>query len=162
MECNYLSLPEIPASVIKVIKGPNVIGQGLIQVQMCSLMVSNLDVVIFRGMLEGYTEISGVHLQRIFSGPRRLSNQGLRGLLFTNIRWCKYVLSHWLNKMWCIYGLVQERHNSIANALELHLSCTNPSILGKQLNARSYKRIFFVRPEYICNMHGLTEADAFT
>ena len=24
-------------------------------------------------------------------------------------------------------GLVQERHNSIANALELHLSCTNPS-----------------------------------
>ena len=26
-----------------------------------------------------------------------------------------------------IYGLVQERCNSIANALELHLSCTNPS-----------------------------------
>ena len=25
-------------------------------------------------------------------------------------------------------GLVQERHNSIANALKLHLSCTNPSI----------------------------------
>ena len=25
-------------------------------------------------------------------------------------------------------GSVQERHNSIANALELHLSCTNPSI----------------------------------
>ena len=25
-------------------------------------------------------------------------------------------------------GLVQERHNSIANALELRLSCTNPSI----------------------------------
>ena len=25
-----------------------------------------------------------------------------------------------------IYGLVQERRNSIANALELHLSCTNP------------------------------------
>ena len=24
--------------------------------------------------------------------------------------------------------LVQERHNSIANALELHFSCTNPSI----------------------------------
>ena len=27
-----------------------------------------------------------------------------------------------------IYGLVQERCNSIANALELHLSCTSPSI----------------------------------
>ena len=25
-------------------------------------------------------------------------------------------------------GVVQERHNSIANALALHLSCTNPSI----------------------------------
>ena len=25
-----------------------------------------------------------------------------------------------------IDGLVQERHNAIANALELHLSCTNP------------------------------------
>ena len=25
-------------------------------------------------------------------------------------------------------GLVQEKHNSIANALELHLSCTNPLI----------------------------------
>ena len=30
---------------------------------------------------------------------------------------------------WCyIDGLVQERHKSIANALELYLSCTNPSI----------------------------------
>ena len=29
-----------------------------------------------------------------------------------------------------IIGLVQERHNSIANALELRLSCINPSILG--------------------------------
>ena len=27
-----------------------------------------------------------------------------------------------------IYGLVQERRNSIANALELRLSCTNPTI----------------------------------
>ena len=33
-------------------------------------------------------------------------------------------------KMWYLYhidGLVQERCNSIAKALELHLSCTNPS-----------------------------------
>ena len=27
---------------------------------------------------------------------------------------------------WDIDGLVQEKHNSIANALELHFSCTNP------------------------------------
>ena len=30
-------------------------------------------------------------------------------------------------------GLVQERWNSIANALELHLSCTKPPILWEQL-----------------------------
>ena len=33
------------------------------------------------------------------------------------------------NDSWLhIDGLVQEKCNSIANALELHLSCTNPSI----------------------------------
>ena len=35
--------------------------------------------------------------------------------------------------------LVQERRNSIANALELHLSCTNPSILVKGLWAPPMK-----------------------
>ena len=35
------------------------------------------------------------------------------------------------NVSWHIGGLVQERCNSIANALELHLSCTNPSIHGQ-------------------------------
>ena len=39
----------------------------------------------------------------------------------------------WVKDKWKIHplhidGLVQERCNSIANALELHLSCTNPSI----------------------------------
>ena len=34
-----------------------------------------------------------------------------------------------------IDGLVQEKHNSIANALQLHLSCSNPSIwVSKWLN----------------------------
>ena len=32
------------------------------------------------------------------------------------------------------HGLVQERRNSIANALELHLSCINPSISFWQVN----------------------------
>ena len=31
-------------------------------------------------------------------------------------------------KVYHIDGLMQERHNSTANALELCLSCTNPSI----------------------------------
>ena len=35
-----------------------------------------------------------------------------------------------------IGGLVQERHNSIANALELCLSCTNPSMLNASLVPR--------------------------
>ena len=54
-----------------------------------------------------------------------------------------YKLSHWMvvlgqknpryvntrhGSLKDIDGLVQERHNSIANALELRLSCTNPSI----------------------------------
>ena len=34
-----------------------------------------------------------------------------------------------------IYGVVQERHNSSALAVELRLSCTNPSIYA----AKSYK-----------------------
>ena len=43
--------------------------------------------------------------------------------LFTdNIGWLKSICSQ--EKM---EGLVQERRNSIANALELRLSCTNPS-----------------------------------
>ena len=43
--------------------------------------------------------------------------------------------SHYLHQWWSrsttipyIDGLVQERHNSIANAMELRLSCTNPLI----------------------------------
>ena len=36
--------------------------------------------------------------------------------------------SHELGNNYNIDGLVQERRNSIANALELRLSCTNPSI----------------------------------
>ena len=36
-----------------------------------------------------------------------------------------------------IDGLVQERRNSIANALELHLSCTNPSTCAFKQNFRA-------------------------
>ena len=39
-----------------------------------------------------------------------------------------------------IDGLVQERRNSIANALELRLSCTNPSICW---NERGHKKNMF-------------------
>ena len=47
------------------------------------------------------------------------------------IRSTKAKLNHWYPETlerWHIYGLVQERRNSIANALELLLSCTNPMI----------------------------------
>ena len=36
----------------------------------------------------------------------------------------KYASFHWR----CVDGLVQERRNSIVGALQLHLSCTDPSI----------------------------------
>ena len=37
-----------------------------------------------------------------------------------------------------IVGLVQERHNSIANAMELRLSCTNPSICSPDIKVAAY------------------------
>ena len=43
---------------------------------------------------------------------------------------------------WCIDGLVRQRQNSIANALELHLSFTNLSIWNtKDLNRYELLRI---------------------
>ena len=36
------------------------------------------------------------------------------------------------NQLLDIDGFMQERLNSIANALELHLSCTNPSICAEK------------------------------
>ena len=46
-----------------------------------------------------------------------------------NGRWCWFQTLHSKNGVRHIDGLVQERRNSIANALELRLFCTNPSIL---------------------------------
>ena len=45
------------------------------------------------------------------------------GLLFI-----KSTLQSYKEQLQYFDGLMQERCNSIANALELHLSCTNPSI----------------------------------
>ena len=42
----------------------------------------------------------------------------------------------------CTNGLVQERRNSIANALELRLSCTNPSIRSKPFLCLSINLLF--------------------
>ena len=44
--------------------------------------------------------------------------------------------------LWYINGLVQERRNSIANALELRLSCTNPSIRLWFIGSYSYINVF--------------------
>ena len=47
----------------------------------------------------------------------------------------------YINIYMCAYidGLVQERSNSIANTLELRLSCTNPSICMHHLSLKSMK-----------------------
>ena len=43
---------------------------------------------------------------------------------------CQLYLTHCSIVMIYIDGLVQERRNSIVDALELRLSCTNPSTYG--------------------------------
>ena len=64
----------------------------------------------------------------------------------------RWIANSQLDSKTCVDGLVQERRNSIANALELHLSCTNPSIWY----ARFYQR-FWCAPESVflstCNVN---------
>ena len=55
-----------------------------------------------------------------------LFNRELWGLAF--LHWCRNGAGH-------IDGLVQERRNSSALAMELHLSCTNPSISANTLTS---------------------------
>ena len=56
------------------------------------------------------------------------------------------------NYSWNIDGLMQERCNSIANALELHLSCINPSIFSMTWSAASSRPIHLMRWEPTCGM----------
>ena len=55
--------------------------------------------------------------------------------IMNNVCWVKFisVLRHWRRNH--LDGLMQERHNSSANALELHFSCSNPSICKLLVNA---------------------------
>ena len=46
-----------------------------------------------------------------------------------------------------IDGLMQERRNSIANALGLRLSCTNPSIWSMQIGKDSHALVFAFSPD---------------
>ena len=48
-------------------------------------------------------------------------------------------------------GLMQERRNSIANALELHLSCTKPSIWGVIFTATHFDGLMQERRNSIAN-----------
>ena len=54
--------------------------------------------------------------------PATLEDVSMTEPLTINSTWQPYRVSDHVD------GLVQERRNSIANALELRLSCTNPSI----------------------------------
>ena len=53
----------------------------------------------------------------------------MKPLKITGIMW-------WILYVEYIDGLVQEKRNSIANALELRLSCTNPSLLETHANLK--------------------------
>ena len=66
---------------------------------------------------------------------------------------------------WCICifvyidGLVQERRNSIANALELRFSCTNPSKLFISVQGTMLEQLWlngFTPYKYICNANNDT------
>ena len=57
-----------------------------------------------------------------------LANIHLINLLYSG--WNQLIVINWRVH---IGGLMQGRHNSIADALELHLSCTNPSTWSKSL-----------------------------
>ena len=50
------------------------------------------------------------------------------------------------DSQWDIYidGLMQERSNSIANALELRLSCTNPSIWPHPVHPKNYIHVSLI------------------
>ena len=66
----------------------------------------------------------------------------------THCSWCPTVMSIWLEHFIAVVrtpwyhwkaqghvdGLVQDRRKSIANALELRLSCTNPSMCDNDIN----------------------------
>ena len=51
---------------------------------------------------------------------------------YVQVKWAIYYLLQMKTNLtkWCIDGLVQERRNSIANALVFRLSHTNPSACG--------------------------------
>ena len=53
---------------------------------------------------------------------------------FPRLLWIKEILQ--IIEGLCIDGLMQERCNSITNALELHLSCTNPSVCLSMLRCQ--------------------------
>ena len=49
-----------------------------------------------------------------------------------------------------IDGLGQETRNSIANALELHVSCTKPSILGRIITGLHGSMIYKLQTRKVC------------
>ena len=61
----------------------------------------------------------------------------------------KCILFILLQEKFHIHGFMHERCNSIANALELHLSCTNPLIFWSK-----FDRSLFLRHQLTISMHG--------
>ena len=73
----------------------------------------------------------------------------LLGNKYVNVISMSLALSEPFSTFQCHYdidGLVQELHNSIANALELRLSCTNLSICLCHFNQCFQKQILHVGP----------------
>ena len=76
------------------------------------------------------------NIDNLLNNSFRLITKKTLELHITGLLWGKFTGDWWIlitkfqycRKLLHIDGLLQERHNYIANALELCLSCTNPSI----------------------------------
>ena len=64
--------------------------------------------------------------------------------------------SHYLSQPVYMDELVQERRNSIANALELHLSCTNPSIYSLQLSMSASPIVYLTKSQHCFGQQTIT------
>ena len=101
---------------------------------------------------------------QIWCGRKTQLNNEYYTIAWGKMLWWQSSNITWSQKWHNIDGLVQERHNSTANALGLHLSCTNSSILGKcykevlgynrtfcHMSRRFWKLIHFIGTLLICS-----------
>ena len=82
-------------------------------------------------LMQNYFDISGIMLEITFVYQVNRKQHNSRNFV---PKWLPHhIIVHYNIIIHHIYGLVQERCNSIANTLELHFSCTNHSISSDKI-----------------------------